>query len=112
MMLHCASRMNFLSYVFQQRHQIALVLGIIDEIPISTCHHAYEFDQGLKIITTDDQNSNIPPVLSQAKEINLFCQEAFFKLNLDRKLSDTSHATTFCPRKYPTPEFSVFHPPA
>ena len=111
MILHCASRMNVLSYLFEHRHEIALGLGIIDEIPIAVCHHTYEFEKGLNIETADDENSNLP-AFSHAHEIILFFQTSFFKLNPGRQPLMASHFTMIHPKRYTPPGFAIFHPPA
>jgi len=112
MMLHCASRMNLLSYVFEHRQELALMLGIIDEIPISTCHHAYEFDKGLNIQMSDDEKSNLPPVLAQATEIILFFQHSVFHLDPESVMLMAQHFTMMPEKQYAPPKFPIFHPPS
>ena len=112
MMLHCASRMNFLSYLYEQRQQIALSLGLIDEIPIATCHHDYAFDKGLTIVTPDTDKSGLPSTLSHAREIILFFQFSIIHVNPRAAISVANHLTALPQKKYTSPGFPIFHPPA
>lgn len=71
MMLHCASRVGFLSYLYQHRHEIAFSLGLINEVPIATCSSDYDFGDGLVVrsVTEDGASQRTLPI---AIEINLF----------------------------------------
>ena len=72
MMLHCASRVGFLSYLYQQRHQIAFTLGLIAEVPIAMCSSDYDFNDDLSVHVSDNDNA-AHQSLPMAFEINLFC---------------------------------------
>lgn len=76
MVLHCAGRLGVIQYLYEQRNQIALALGIIDEIPIPVCSHDYYSSDGLVVQADDDQQ---PPVrIAQSHEINLFAGNTTF----------------------------------
>jgi hypothetical protein len=112
MMLHCAARMNFLSYLYEHRQEIAFRLGLIDEIPIAVCHHGYEYDKGLKIVTHDTDKSRLPSTLSHVREIILFCQFTLISVDPRPELSLANHLTMLPQKKYTSPGFPIFHPPA
>lgn len=112
MTLHCGSRLGILSYIYQQRHNIAYTIGLISEIPIALCSSDYDVNQGLPIIHQDTSDQSIPPVFSSAHEIVLFVQQHDFALNRERNaISDTSNIYVKN-RKYTVPLPAVFHPPS
>jgi hypothetical protein len=71
MMLHCASRVGFLSYLYQQRHEIAFTLGLIAEVPIAMCSSDYDFNDDLSVHVSDNDDA-ARQTLPMALEINLF----------------------------------------
>ena len=71
MTLHCACRLGILDQLYQKRNEIAYALGLIVEVPIAMCSSDYDFDQSLKITTTDSSHS-LPAHSIQTKEITLF----------------------------------------
>lgn len=111
-MLHCAARMNFLSYLYERRQDIALSLGLIDEIPIAMCQHDYDFDKGLTIVTHDTNESRLPSPFLNAREIILFCQNSMINVDPRPEISITNPVTHLRKKKYTPPEFPIFHPPA
>jgi hypothetical protein len=112
MVLDCACRMNFISYLYQQRQEIAFALGFIDEIPIALCHHDYDFDSGLTIQTHDDDDSAVPYTFTNAREIILIFERLSFHIIPRTALAATAHHTVVTDRKYCPPGFPIFHPPA
>ena len=76
MMLHCASRIGFLSYVYEMRESIAYTMGVIEEIPIAICSSHYDFNKGITVHISGEHQP-VPPVLAQAQEIILFYQGAY-----------------------------------
>lgn len=112
MMLHCAARMNFLSYLFEHRQEIAFSLGLIDEIPIAVCKHDYDSDRSLKIETHETEKSGLPATLFQAREIILFIHFSLIDINPRPEISMADHVTLLPQKKYTPPGFSIFHPPA
>jgi hypothetical protein len=79
MVLHCSSRLGFLSYLYEKRHTIAYSAGLIAEIPIAICKSDYSFKKSFKI-HHDDSEQNIPPGLVATFEINLFFQPSCLSL--------------------------------
>ncbi len=69
-MAHCAGRLGLLSYLYQERHTIALTIGLIVEKPIATCSHEYNFNEEITI--QDDGSENAPAHIPSAQEINLY----------------------------------------
>ena len=112
MMLHCATRMGFLSYLYQQRHQIAYSLGVIAEMPIAMCSHQYELNKGLTIETGSQENSDLPLTVFQTHDITLFFQIAVFDFEPRKECPIKKHLAFDCERKYTPPGFSIFHPPS
>jgi hypothetical protein len=112
MMLHYASRMNFLSYLYEQRHSIAYQIRLIAEIPIAICSSDYDFSKSLKLDTHDDEKSSLPFTFSQGREITLFVQSSLFSLDPRPEGLIESHLTAIPQKKYIPPGFPVFHPPA
>ena len=72
MILHCASRVGFLSYLYQNRNEIAYTLGLTDEMPIAMCNSDYDFDKGLTIQSADHDETS-QRTFPIAFEIKLFC---------------------------------------
>lgn len=70
MILHCGCRLGFLDQLYQQRHQIAHAIGVIEEIPMTMCNSDYDFEKDLKV-KSDDSHSSLP-LLHLVKKINLF----------------------------------------
>ncbi|MGC4021710.1 MAG: hypothetical protein QM734_07085 [Cyclobacteriaceae bacterium] len=111
MVLHCGCRLGLVDFVYQQRHDIALVLGLIKEKPIAVCGSDYSADSSLKIETQDNTHS-VPKHIVEVRDINLFfissfkLQEPEFKIQTDKNLVPSSDQYKFTLHK------SVFHPPS
>jgi len=112
MVLHCATRTGFLSYLYQQRHQIAHSIGIIAEIPIAMCNSNYNFNKGLQLDAHDDEMSDIPATLIQAQEIILFSQTALFNFEPYKEIIIKDYIAFNLQKEYTSPALPVFHPPA
>lgn len=112
MMLHCAGRLGVLSYLYQQRHEIAYSIGLITELPIAVCSSEYNFDSGLNIRATDESDHSLPPGIFQAREIQLFCNERKIEINPALSVIRVNKLPEFLERAYCSPSFSVFHPPS
>src|SRR6188768_2953536 len=80
MVLHCASRLGVLSYLYENRNHIANTIGLISEVPIAMCSSDYDFNEGLHIQTADAHPS-APASFLTAHEITLFSQ-AYISFNL------------------------------
>lgn len=112
MMLHCASRLGILSYLYQERHSIAHAMGFIKEIPIALCSSDYDFNKGLSIQDSDNSQS-FPVTIAHAQEIILFAP--------DTRPANTNHshyylAETIRPPFYlatvlASPHVKIFQPP-
>lgn len=110
LVLHCAGRTGFLSYLYKQRHEIAYAMGLIDEVPIAVCSAAY-FGQenGLTVQITDD--NNVPTVLTTAAEIVLFFMTPEFSSAADRSLLAEDISTHHLTGLYGSPDLDFFQPP-
>ncbi len=112
MVLHCSSRLGFLSYLYEQRQEIVYTLGIISELPIALCSSEYDFDPGLVIITAADSDQGLPSPLFQAQEIQLFFSHS---QDLVEDLSPSPcgrQVTAIVNHRYASPALSIFHPPS
>jgi hypothetical protein len=112
MMLHCACRIGFLSYLYQQRHQIALSLGMIDEVPIAVCSHKYDANQGLHIEMADDSSNATLPAVFHAQEIQLFFN-GFLDIDFSSRegIAQSGINSMVVEKFYASPALSIFHPP-
>jgi hypothetical protein len=110
MMLHCASRLGLLSYVYENRSAILFRSGLIEEIPIAVCSHAYSFHKGLKISAADDVNLH-GSSLVQAQEIDHFLVVSFLALEPNRFVKSDNLGTFYYNRLYLAPRLTIFHPP-
>lgn len=110
LMLHCAGRTGFLSYLYKQRHEIAYAMGLINEVPIAICSAGYfVHEHGLTLQTTDD--GNVPTVLTNAAEIVLFFMTPEFSSAPDRPLLDEDPSTRHMAGFYGSPDLDFFQPP-
>ncbi|HEY9049830.1 MAG TPA: hypothetical protein VIN08_28220 [Ohtaekwangia sp.] len=111
MMLHCASRLGVLSFLYENRHSIGYSIGLIAEIPIAMCSSDYDFSKGLKI-EHRDSDQGMPRSFMHAREINLFFISSF---NLPEPPSDfhsQKWLVSNIQEYHSIPVPSVFHPPA
>jgi hypothetical protein len=69
-MLHCASILGFIDYIYNQRHDISIVLGLIEEAPITLCGSRYEHPKTFKV--ADQKEHKSPESHPKAHRINLF----------------------------------------
>jgi hypothetical protein len=111
MMLHCASRLGFVSFLYKYRQEIAYNIGLITEIPIALCNGDYDFNKGLSI-QTHDTDEEIPG-FPQAQEIKLFVKDkeikTFHSYPLALAAPDRAHDVLL---RYASPARSIFHPPS
>lgn len=112
MVLHSASRLGVLSYLYQHRHDIAHSLGLIEEIPIASCTDDYHLNQGLKIVTAEQADSTLPPATWLAQEIQLFFHGGA-DIRFGNPTITLGNAYTIRPAEswYNSPILSIFHPP-
>lgn len=112
MMLHCASRLGLLSYLYQERHAIAHAVGLIQEIPIALCSSDYDFNQGLSIQVHDDSETQ-PVTFGHAHEITLFAPDNDFDNTRysHHYLAGTLNQPPYLATISPSPHFKIFQPP-
>jgi len=110
--LHCMSRTGFLSYLYEQRYDIAFSLGVIDEIPIAMCDSSYYDTHELKVdIKSAPGHQSIPPVLTSASEIILFFKTANTFVDPHFTLISDSNLSAYLLPNYSGPTGSLFQPP-
>jgi len=68
MLVHCAGRLGFISFIYKQRNEIAFSMGLTAEKVIAICKGDYH--QQFKL--ADHQGVNDTAPIAQAHEINLF----------------------------------------
>jgi len=111
MTLHCAGRLGVLSYLYQNKNQIAHSLGLITELPIALCSSDYDFDTGYVFQSTDDSSATLP-LLFQVSELNLFITTKFQLPSADRLLLTVFQFYSEQEKLLMRPPQSVFQPPA
>jgi hypothetical protein len=111
MTLHCAGRLGVLSYLYQNKSQIAHTLGLIAEVPIAFCSSDYDFDSGL-IFQSNDDSSSTPPVVLQVSEVQLFITDRFNFQVPDRQLLSELHLYAGQQKVLSRPPQPIFQPPA
>lgn len=110
-MLHCTSRLGILSYLYQNRHHIAVAIGLIEEIPIATCSHEYHFSKNLIIQhASEETQERIPENLSPAMEIVLFVHQAITNIP-SNDVMEQAQRSLYVEVYYLQPLISIFRPP-
>ena len=109
MTLHCFSRIGFLSYLYQQRHEIAFAVGLIKEVPIAMCSSEYDPDSGL-VIHQDGEHHSLPSTL-RANEITLFVSKENPPVNFSLLFLRTLSQTPFCENDPSRSTSNIFQPP-
>lgn len=111
MTVHCAGRLGVISYLYQQKNTIAQTIGLISELPIAVCSGDYDFDGGFQFVEATDESST-PPIVFQAKEVNLFLSAVFMPPLPTRVLLPGSYHNAPDGSPLQGMPDSVFHPPA
>ena len=110
MVLHCASRLGVLSYLYENRNEIANTMGLISEVPIAMCSSDYDFNQGLHI-QHNDNHPSAPASFLTAHEITLFSQ-AYISYNLPEKSNRSGQEKIpYTIGDYQHPALEIFQPP-
>ena len=110
MVLHCASRLGVLSYLYENRNHIANSIGLISEVPIAMCSSDYDFNEGLHIQHTDNHPS-APASFLTAHEITLFYQ-AYTSYTLPENSAPADHGKSpYTMGYYQHPALEIFQPP-
>lgn len=110
MVLHCACRLGFISYLYENRHQIASSIGLVVEIQIASCSSDYDADESLHVKHTES-DKNAPLNFRLAHEINLFVQH---HVAFSGELNGTMATSSVCPYStshYLSPHLDIFQPP-
>jgi hypothetical protein len=68
--LHCASTLGFIDYIYNQRHDISIALGLIEEAPIALCGSRYEHPKTFEV--ADHKEHKSPKSHPKAHQIKLF----------------------------------------
>jgi hypothetical protein len=112
MVLHSASRLGVISYLYGKRHDLAYRVGLIAEIPIAICNLDH-FSKQVPLVISDHDTTDkqLPVQFSQAKEINLFIQSHDQSLVTARAALDSDHNTILIEARYTPPLLIIFHPP-
>ena len=112
MVLHCASRLGVISYLYSKRHDIAYSVGLIAEIPIAMCNSEYFPKQAPLVIKTPETTDESRPIqFFQAHEILLFVEVRSDAFRSEPFQIKTDHNTAFLQSRYTPPALSIFHPP-
>lgn len=109
MIIHSAGRFGALSWLYEKRHDIAYAFGLIAEIPIAICNSDYNFDKGLKMESSPDQQAM--PVYMQAHEINLFYVSEVRLGDPQQILLSVDQGSAAAANDYLVLLAPVFHPP-
>jgi len=110
MMLHCASRIGFVSYLYQQRQEISYSLGLITEIPIALCSSDYDFNDDLVIRSSHEATGG--QTLPVALEIKLFFSAMVLPIITPQKGNVFKNCLLLSNRPLTGCLQSIFHPPA
>jgi len=110
MTLHCANKLGLLSYLYANRSEIAVSLGLSSEYTIAVCDSDYF--QGKTLIIAHEDGHSFPPLLIQTQEINLFFISVTDLISSDKVLLELTQLNRYQPQKYQSVLPSVFHPPA
>ena len=113
MVVHCACRIGFVSYLYQQRYVIAFNLGLVDEIPIAICAASYDGHHGLMVKVEDVGDKSLPAPYFQAREITLFMISDDKKENAAgiAPLLEVIGRKPYKDHTYPDPLLDIFQPP-
>lgn len=113
MVLHCASRLGLVAYLYDSRHDIAYSMGLITDIPITICETEYfTKDAPFRIVLPDNHADEQMPVQHfQAREIVLFAEETDKSILPPFSAMNIEHNTATFESRYPAPELAIFHPP-
>jgi len=109
MVLHCASRLGILSYLYKNRNEIASAIGLISEVPIALCSSAYDFDESINI-QHHNSEKGVPVSFTTAHEITLFFQPviALVENQLPR---NNEVADCYLLTHYVRPHLDIYQPP-
>lgn len=113
MTLHCASRLGVLSYLYENRHEIAYQAGLIAEIPVAMCTGNY-FEKNAPLVIHEadtDESKQVPGKIASAKEITLFSHSTRHSFTPFNCPLLQTHNTALVKAVYDQPLLTIFHPP-
>ncbi len=108
MTLHCASRLDWLDYLYAKRHSIAYSLGISVEQVITSCGFNYYQDSSHDFKQATHDTSR--PELVKAQEIQLFFLQKHSPLQPTRLVIDVA-PSVYSIKEYNLYFSDIFHPP-
>lgn len=112
MVLHCAVRTGLFNYLYQQRHEIAFALGIVDEVPITECGHKYFDGSGFYVDVPKDSNDLSLPAAFHVQEINLILNAvSTIEIKPNSAHARVEYSADVVNGLYASPALSIFHPP-
>jgi hypothetical protein len=111
LLLHCSSRLGFLSYLYQQKYKMAFAVGLINEIPIASCSSDYDFGDSKKL-DVKEESGQPAPSLRQASEITLFFSTVFLPISSNKFISVTYLYPVVKDLFKSEAIHSIFHPPS
>lgn len=110
MMLHCASRIGILNYLYQQRYTVLNSVGISTENHISTCSSKYNMQQELLVVHHESEQQ-VPATIYQAQEILLYIQSTLSFQSITPAQTTCSWNGYYANGNYASPVLSIFQPP-
>lgn len=110
MVLHCAARLGLISQLYENKDRIALLFGVIKEIPITTCSSQNDFSTTLSFQLDDSDDQ--PVTIAHPDEINLFFQHPRAIIAPIQFLVRLTKGTFVTQRTQSAFPDSIFHPPS
>lgn len=111
MTLHCAGRLSVLSWIYEQRQQIAFELGLVDERPIAVCGSGY-LDDGLVILQQDGASHAKPSTTFEGQQIELFFEAKLISLIPSPCLTRNEFLSSDTDDIFHAHLKAIFHPPS
>jgi len=110
--MHCASRLGFMTWMYQNREEIAYSLGFIHERPITMCGRVYDLDRAVKIEAVQHDTDNMPAPALPVSDINLFIDFS----DITQKVHNRSFLAEvfnnlYQPHACSSPAYPIFQPP-
>jgi|JI6StandDraft_1071083.scaffolds.fasta_scaffold04524_8 hypothetical protein len=111
MVLHCATRLGLMTWLYQNRQAIAYNLRLVNEPHITECSHDATLDRLVEINTDTDSSDELPAKMFQVREINLFCEFNLTNTYPQYAFLRETQLPNIVERNYPSPDLGIFHPP-
>lgn len=112
-MLHCANRMQMLSYLYEHRYDMAHAIGVMIETPIALCGADYDATSGLALEAIADAESQaVPPIHFPSIEIIYYPGSNSLHTILQAAGSVHTHRwSAYIALPYTRPSADIFAPP-